>query len=144
MVCEGGEIGRCAIWEGEIECCGFQKALHRLRPLKATKDRPRFLMYALWAAASRGAFQDGHQTTIGHLTGEKLRAQRFAFPPIREQIAIADHIDQARQRIDSLAESQRNLIAGFHEYRARLISDVVTGKLDVREAAAALPDAAPA
>lgn len=144
LVCEGGEIGRCAIWQGEIECCGFQKALHRLRPLKATQDRPRFLMYAIWAAASRGAFQDGHQTTIGHLTGEKLRAQRFAFPPIREQFAIADHIDQARQRIDSLVESQRILIVRFHEYRTRLIADVVTGKLDVCEAAVAFPEAAPA
>jgi len=140
LVCEGGEIGRCAIWQGEIACCGFQKALHRLRPLKATEDRPRFLLYAIWAAASGGAFRDGHQTTIGHLTGEKLRTQRFGFPPIREQVAIADHIDQMRRRIDSLVESQAKLIEGFHEFRTRLIADVVTGKLDVREVAAALPD----
>ena len=32
LVCEGGEVGRCAIWEEEITPCYYQKALHRLRP----------------------------------------------------------------------------------------------------------------
>ena len=31
----------------------------------------------------------------------------------------------------------------LHEYRTRLMADVVTGKLDVREAAAALPEVDP-
>ena len=33
LVCEGGEVGRCALWSGNLTKCGFQKALHRLRPL---------------------------------------------------------------------------------------------------------------
>ena len=31
LVCEGGEIGRCAVWHNEIQPCFFQKALHRVR-----------------------------------------------------------------------------------------------------------------
>ena len=31
LVCEGGEIGRCAIWHNEVQPCYFQKALHRVR-----------------------------------------------------------------------------------------------------------------
>ena len=30
IVCEGGEVGRCSIWQGGLDICGFQKALHRL------------------------------------------------------------------------------------------------------------------
>jgi len=33
LVCEGGEVGRTALWRGELESCYFQKAIHRLRPL---------------------------------------------------------------------------------------------------------------
>src|SRR5262249_26367560 len=85
LVCEGGDVGRAAIWSGEIEICTFKKALHRLRPRDARTDAPRFLMFALMCASRRGAFSDGHVSTIPHLTGEKLRAHRFPFPPILEQ-----------------------------------------------------------
>jgi type I restriction enzyme S subunit len=33
LVCEGGEVGRAAIWRGQLEWIGYQKALHRVRPL---------------------------------------------------------------------------------------------------------------
>lgn len=139
LVCEGGDLGRSAIWGGELETCGFQKALHRLRPL-SDQDVPRFQFYALRAAASANALSDGHESTIGHLTGEKLRAHRFPFPPRPEQVAIAAHLDAATHRIEGAIALARDEIALFGEYRTCLISDVVTGKLDVREAAALLPD----
>ena len=140
LVCEGGEVGRCAIWQGELECCGFQKALHRLRPLRRHEDSPRFLLYALWTAESRGAFRDGHQSTIGHLTGDKLRSHRFAFPSIREQLDIENYVDQTRRKVDVLVADQRSLIEALRDFRRRLIADVITGKCDVREAATAVPD----
>ena len=45
LVCEGGEVGRCAIWTGQLTECGFQKALHRLRPRNPRQDVPRFMYY---------------------------------------------------------------------------------------------------
>src|SRR5437764_79403 len=49
LVCEGGEIGRAAIWNGEAEFMSFQNHLHRLRPL--TDDvEPRFYVYFLQSA----------------------------------------------------------------------------------------------
>ena len=143
LVCEGGEVGRCAIWKGEIDRCGFQKALHRLRPRDDERDRPRFLYYAISVAVSRGAFADGHESTIAHLTGEKLRHHRFAFPFADEQTAIVRYLAAADRRISARRETVARQIALLREYRARLIAEVVTGKLDVREAAAALPDIAP-
>ena len=53
LVCEGGEVGRSALWQGELVNCGFQKALHRLRPLNVQKDVPRFMYYSLRIAARR-------------------------------------------------------------------------------------------
>jgi len=132
LVCEGGEVGRAAIWQGEITPCGFQKALHRLRPRPGTPQEPRFLLYALRIASGRQAFSDGHVSTIAHLTGEKLRAFRFAFPPLAEQTAIVEFLDEQTATIDRAADAARREIGLIQEYRTRLIADVVTGKLDVR------------
>ena len=143
LVCEGGEVGRCAIWRGEIDPCGFQKALHRLRPRNGERDTPRFLYYGLAVAVTSGAFADGHESTIAHLTGEKLRRHRFAFPSADEQTAIARFLAAAGRRLSARRVSLARQIALLREYRTRLIADVVTGKLDVREAAADLPETAP-
>ena len=140
LVCEGGEVGRCAIWAGQLELCAFQKALHRLRPCVEGRDNPRFMRHCLRAAADRGAFEDGHESTIGHLTGEKLRAHRFPFPPTHEQGRIVQFVDDKVREIHAASNNEGNLADSLQEYRTRLIADVVTGKLDVREAAADLPD----
>ena len=139
LVCEGGEVGRSAIWAGDVELCGFQKALHRLRPL-SDRDLPRFQYYALRAAASSNAFSDGHESTIGHLTGEKLRAHRFPFPPREEQAEITACLDEVLGRIEGAIRLAQHEIASLREYQTRLITGVVTGELDVRKAAAELPD----
>ena len=142
LVCEGGEVGRCAIWLGDLDVCGFQKALHRLRPLNPARDVPRFMYYVLRAAAKCNAFSDGHVSTIAHLTGDKLRAHAFPFPPVAEQKSIVRWLDSASKQVDQVVAVALREITLFREYRTRLIADVVTGKLDVRKAAATLPNEA--
>jgi type I restriction enzyme, S subunit len=63
-------------------------------------------------------------------------------PPVFEQRAIADFIDQECGAANVATRRIREEIDLLREYRTRLIADVVTGKLDVREAAARLPDEA--
>ncbi|MEX2373970.1 MAG: restriction endonuclease subunit S, partial [Dehalococcoidia bacterium] len=60
-----------------------------------------------------------------------------------EQEAIVDHLKEATTGIDSASARLEREIDLLREYRTRLVADVVTGKLDVREAAARLPDEAP-
>ena len=63
-------------------------------------------------------------------------------PPVPEQPAIVEHLDMATAGIDAAIDRARRQIELLREYRTRLIADVVTGKLDVREAAASLPERA--
>jgi type I restriction enzyme S subunit len=142
LVCEGGEIGRAAIWDGGSRT-GFQKALHRLRPQDASADSPRFLLYLLRAATWAGAFSDGHVSTISHLTGEKLRRTRFAWPPVQEQFAIVQWLDSNEARSSTVIQSAVSDIRLLREFRTRLAADVVTGQVDVREIAATLPELDP-
>jgi type I restriction enzyme, S subunit len=60
-------------------------------------------------------------------------------PPVHEQAAVAQFIDTTVANIDVTAEGVRREIHLLREYRTRLLADVVTGKLDVREAARQLP-----
>ena len=61
-------------------------------------------------------------------------------PPQAEQNAIMTYLETATAKLDGAIAGARRQIELLREYRTRLISDVVTGKLDVREAAANLPD----
>src|SRR5581483_281166 len=74
LACEGGDIGKAAIWNNEIPGCCFQKALHRVR-CDRQRIMPRFLLQHLFWAADQGHWSDlKTQTTIAHLTGVKLKA----------------------------------------------------------------------
>jgi type I restriction enzyme S subunit len=75
-----------------------------------------------------------------HLNAEELGVALILLPPLPEQAAIVEHLNQATADIGTTINRARREIELLHEYRARLIADVVTGKLDVREAAASLPD----
>ena len=65
---------------------------------------------------------------------------RIPVPPLNEQVRITTWIQSKVDRIVRLMASANRQIEFLSEYRTRLIADVVTGKLDVREAAASLPD----
>jgi len=133
LVCEGGEVGRTAIWRGEVDLCYFQKAVHRVRPARQG-EVSRFLFYVLYAAAKRDVFAiEGNKSTIVHLTAEKLRQHRFPFPPPVEQQEIVVFLDEQTGKIDALIAKVQAHIDKLREHRIALISAAVTGRIDVRE-----------
>lgn len=141
LVCEGGKVGRSAFWDAQLPICGFQKALHRVRAKDPDSDYPRFLFYLMNTAATRGAFAaDGNENIFAHLTCEKLRRHPFPFPPYAEQRDIASFLDEELQHCSIAIGHTKRQISLLQEYRTRLIADVVTGKLDVREAAREILD----
>ena len=133
LVNEGGSyVGRSAIWEGQIEECYYQKALHRLRPHDAARDSSRFFIHVMTAATRLGVFiAGGNQTTIDHLTAEAFGKYLFAFPPIDEQLAITAHLDDRQNEIRKATVSIEQSISGLHELRSALVTAAVTGQIDV-------------
>ena len=55
-------------------------------------------------------------------------------PPISEQVAIVEYLNRATAEINTAVARTERQIDLLNEYRTRLIADVVTGKLDVRNA----------
>ena len=80
----------------------------------------------------------GHGTR--RLPTERLRTLAVAIPSEDEQSLVVRFVDQTTAKIDKRIADARWEIDLLREYHTRLIADVVTGKLDVREAAATLPE----
>ncbi|MUG70594.1 restriction endonuclease subunit S [Paenibacillus validus] len=106
LVCEGGEVGRTAIWNEEIKECYFQKALHRIR-CNPEKLVPEFLAYMFFLRANINGFQDiVGKSTIPHLTGVKLKKLEVILPAISLQNKFANFVQQADK---SKFELKRNI-----------------------------------
>ena len=81
---------------------------------------------------SRGIVKDRNR-----LYWDDFKQMPTPYPPPDEQVLIADAIDQSMAAIDNRIHRIKQQISLLREYRTGLIADVVTGKLDVREASAA-------
>ena len=95
LVCEGGEIGRCAVWHNEVQPCYFQKALHRVR---CNKDviLPDYLARWFQYNCDHGGFVsiEGAKATIAHLPGAKLKVLQVTVPPLILQKQFVDFVIQ--------------------------------------------------
>ncbi|MFH9196598.1 restriction endonuclease subunit S [Streptomyces anulatus] len=126
LVCEGGEIGRCAIWERDEEIA-YQKALHRVRAFSLLV--PRYLRYYLEYAARTGAlagFVTG--STIKHLPQQSLREVPVPLPPLAEQRRIVEALEEQLSRLDAgivLLEAARLRGAVLQK---QLTKDVISGR----------------
>lgn len=113
--------------------------------MKAIIPKPefdaRFLVYAMDSAQS--AFsplidEAGHGTK--RLPTERWRELAFGLPALPEQMTIINHVEKATADLNMAIENIAIEISRLAEYLTRLIADVVTGKVDVREVAAGLPE----
>lgn len=103
-----------------------------------------FLQLSFMAAYSTlRAISDDSGSTKGALTCEDLKRFKLAVPSITEQERLVAAIEAETKTANTAIARTEREIALMQEYRTRLTFDIVTGKLDVREAAAKLPDMIP-
>jgi type I restriction enzyme S subunit len=123
LVCEGGEIGRAALWDGSVSLMAFQNHLHRLRPRREDVD-PQFYVYFLQCAFTQlGIFEGaGNSTTIPNLSSGRLAALDVPHPPFEEQRAIA----RLFRSIRDAQELQESLLAMTSELKSAALRDLFT------------------
>ena len=122
LVCEGGDVGRTAIWRDELKDCLYQNHIHRLRR-KNNNISPEF--YVLWMQAASQVFglYKGKEitTTIPNLSGGKLKSFLLPLPPtlaeqeriaraLNEQIAV---VEKARSAAAARLEAAKALPAAY-------------------------------
>ena len=119
LVCEGGEIGRAAIWQGRCDYLAYQKALHRIRSRGNLEIKYlRYLLELYSLDGTLGRFSTG--STISHLPQQKLRALPVPRPSLREQRRIVDILEDHLSRLAAAEKGLR--AAAIRTQRLRLAS----------------------
>ena len=119
--------------------------IYRLQ-LQEKEVVPEFLVYQLLSRSGRGQIERdarGSSGTMPKIAQSHVKSWRILRPPIDEQKHIVSSIHRDCAPPDTAILYLESEIRLLHEYRERLVTDVVTGRLDVREAAANLPDEIP-
>ena len=148
LMTEGGDpdkLGRGCVWGGEIDNCIHQNHVFAVRPSSA-RLRSSFLSAPLESHYAKRYFLQTAKQTTNLASTNKTTIGRFRvpLPNLDEQDAIIRGIENESKPIAQTAERIEREMVLLREYRTRLIADIVTGKLDVREAAARLPMQDPA
>ena len=123
LVCEGGEIGRAAVWNDAVSECYYQKALHRLRPTRGYDVYLMMFLLQLWASTG---YLANHvtQTSIAHLPKDKLKLILLPVPSAKEQRAIAEALSD----VDGLIGSLVSLIIKKRAIKQAAMQQLLTGK----------------
>jgi len=122
LICEGGEIGRAAVWQEQVAECFYQKALHKLTP-NLSIVRPNFVVWLLWHLAHTGALLGSStHATIAHLTGVQLKGLNVICPPIELQAEFENRVDACHSVRSQQSAATAKAKATFDALLARVFS----------------------
>jgi len=124
LVCEGGDIGRTAIWNDALPRCYYQNHLHRARLRDKGCADSQFALYWLWYGFEIGSvyFGRGNVTTIPNLSQSKLCELPLPVPPLSEQRNIAGVLGVVQRAM----EQQARLLALTAELKKTLLHKLFT------------------
>ena len=120
--------------------CLCSADMYTLRPRNSLQSD-----YLFWLLLSRGftawSVLQSDRVAMPKINRQTLNNVHIPLPPLSEQASIVQHLIEATAKASSAIDRAHSQIDLMNEYRTRLIADVVTGQLDVREAAAQLQEA---
>lgn len=136
IYCRNASVGACALVDTDIDFAMGQDVCL----IRSPSQNQRFLNYVLHSPFM------AHQlelllvgSTFKRINVSEIKALAVVVPPRHEQDAICGSLDADLAAFDTALSQMHREIELLREHRTRLIADVVTGKLDVLEAAAGLP-----
>lgn len=141
IYCRNASVGACALVETDIDFAMGQDVCL----IRSLSQNQRFLNYQLHSPFMKSQLElilVG--STFKRINISDIKALSVIVPPRHEQDAICELLDPALAQYNTVVYRIQREIDLLREHRTRLVADVVTGKLDVREAAAQLPEEAPA
>jgi len=128
-----GGVGAAEIVPDELAGANMTQDAARIAP--ANGVHPRWLLYAVRAPMFQNQIQSMViGATVRGINIRDLRRARLARPPLPEQDSIVEFLNKSSADIDASISRANDEIELLNEYRTRLFADVVTGKLDVRQA----------
>jgi type I restriction enzyme S subunit len=127
LVCEGGEPGRSAVWNLDIEM-GFQNAIHRIRPRERLSSE--FACYQFEWLVKNGILDELFTgVTIKHFSQQKLRKVEFIVPSLNEQEKIVQILEEQFSRLDASLVIANAIEKKSSAMRRSLLYAAFTGEL---------------
>lgn len=128
VVCEGGEPGRCAVWQDEDDIVFIQKALHRVRFTPAFNA---WFAYYFFRFATLAGLLDRHYTgsTIKHLTGTALAEVLLPICAPAEQAEITRILDARLDAADKMEAEIDATLTRADALRQSILKQAFSGKL---------------
>lgn len=127
------EIGMTSICNNTIENAVFAGFLIRFRPFKDVFLSELYNFYLRSFIPRYFFVREMNLVTRASLSQELLKRLPVLIPPKEEQLAIIDLLSKKQQSIDKSIDGILVSIKKLKEYRQSIISEVVTGKIDVRD-----------
>lgn len=130
---EGGEVGKTAIWNDELQECYIQNSVHKLTVNK--NINPKYILYYSFLYGVLGYYNSiVNLVSIKHLTYEKLRRVCFIIPSLPEQQCMVDYLDKRLSAIDQRVEILEKQKYAYARLKKSIIHQAVTRGLnpDVR------------
>jgi type I restriction enzyme, S subunit len=135
------EVGKPALWNGEIQDCCFQNTVIRFR---SNIVLPRFALHVFSHFARNGLFSRVSKGVgIHHLSADRFSALPFLVPPHAEQHRIVAKIEELFSDLDAGVAALTRVQANLKRYRAAVLKAAVEGKL-TEDWRAQHPDTEPA
>ena len=134
VVSIGPAYGKVALLEDDLSGSNLTQDTVRVAPVRSSVD-PEFLVWALDSYEAE-SFWDAEITgaTFRRLNLGTLGQTPIPLPDLETQRDIRDRLDETTAKVDTLIDKSTDMIDVLREYRSALITNAVTGKIDVREA----------
>lgn len=136
LMTEGGDpdkLGRGCVWDAQITPCLHQNHIFAVRP-NQSHLAPHYLSALMGTSYARAYFQSTAKQTTNLAATNKNKIGQFKvlLPTVDEQKRILEALDEETRPANIAISRLEREISLIREYRTRLVSDVVTGQLDVR------------
>jgi len=128
VICEGGEPGRCAVWQSQSTTAYIQKALHRVRFTESYNAKFAFY-YLLYATPLERVVNKFTGTTIKHLTGAGLNRIQFPVCSSIEQKELLSSLETKFSEIEALQKDLDNQLERSETLRQSILKKAFSGQL---------------
>lgn len=132
LITKDGTIGKIAIVKDMPKIATLNSGVFLTRPLE-NEYYQEFMYWILYSEVFK-SFYDFNKSgsTIQHLYQNVFNEFKYPLPPTKEQIEIVNHVNKKTDELDLVISKTKQEIELLKEYKTALISEVVTGKVDVR------------
>lgn len=123
----GSQVGRSAMWDGEIPECCYQNTVIRFRPHAVV---PGYALTVFRHYAETGAFERvARGVGIQHLGGSRFAQMPFPLPPLSEQSRIAAEVEERLTRLREAEQSLGSALQHIDEQNKEILASAASGLL---------------